>query len=274
MVLLLFTVIIVEGVVMYGSTKTMEAASLTSGGADLSEPRMGARYVISDNLGNGSSSSPNMMVSEASNVLFAGYRYVNLDLRPPLAWASVDDTISSSSRFYISWSGADTTTEDGEGWGIHRYSIQWSKSSAPDVWNDWHVNTNLRGDWFGPEFPTRIYEDTVYFFRARATDLATNTGTYNPTADAGVRFKEPTLTYSVNGFGHADDTLWVTDTVFIRDNTVNAANLFVIRNNGSRQIDLGLYSFSTTHWTLSDNAGRDKFSLRAIFNDSPTASIP
>ncbi len=172
--------------------------------------------------------------------------------------------------FYVSWAGIDTTIEDGEGWGVWKYDIQWSKSSDPGTWHDWHTETELTNDWFGPTDPEIVKPDTVYYFRVRAYDLVGNVYDWTDGAvvDASdsVRYNPPVLGFTIRQTDN--DSIWVTDTLVEDQMGQNRiGDVFIVKNNSVDAIDIGLYSFNTTHWELQDEPDRDAYGLRAIMND-------
>ncbi len=110
--------------------------------------------------------------------LYPGFRKVDLDLRYPFNWLSIDVRYSSDTSFTLSWSGIDTTIEDGQGWGVWNYDVQY-RLDGSGVWNDWLMATTDTFGVFGPESPVDVTPGETYFFRLRATDLARNTSPWS-----------------------------------------------------------------------------------------------
>lgn len=270
-ILLLF-VLIIYASAPSGGEWTLTMGTFSGGGASDAEHRSSTSYKMTDNLGDGSKTSETPFVSE-SYVIYGGFRNVDLDLRPPLVDVIVPDSISSSAMIYVSWFGVDTTLEDGEGWGIWKYDVQWSKSSEPGVWHDWHIGTELTNSWFGPLDPVEVKEDTFYYFRARGYDLARNVSEYPETPHDSVVFNAPVIALRVEKAG--EDTIWITDTTHIsRDVISDEPNIFIVKNRGTEHIDLGIYSYNTNLWRLADNPGLNTYGLRAIFNLDPHPPLP
>ncbi|MFP4460305.1 MAG: hypothetical protein ACLFSQ_12050 [Candidatus Zixiibacteriota bacterium] len=249
-------------------SRTMTMGTFSGGGASEADYRSSVSYKCTDNIGDGSKTSEQVSTSTTYK-MWGGFRNVDRDLREPASYVAVPDTISSSAVFYISWAGIDTTFEDGQGWGIWKYDIQWSKSSDPGNWHDWHIGTELTNAWFGPEDPTEVKPDTIYYFRARAYDLATNVEDYPADADDFVVYNPPTIALEADKSG--TDTVWVSDTSEV-DEWVNSdeADRYIVKNRGSEYVDLGLYSFNTENWKLEDEPGYNQYSLRALFNEAPS----
>ncbi len=252
-----------------GGGRTLIFSTFSNGGTELPAQRHSTRFLLSDVLGRGTSASTDRLEGSTYH-LYGGFRNVDLDLREPFSSAETPEFISSSAMFYVSWAGIDTTIEDGEGWGIWKYDIQWSKSSDPGTWHDWHTETELSNDWFGPSDPTVVKPDTVYYFRVRAYDLVGNVfdWTEGAVADASdsVRYNPPMLGFSIRKTD--GDSVWVTETLDEDGIALNrASDVFVVKNNSVDAIDVGLYSFNTTHWELQDEPAMDAFSVRAIMND-------
>lgn len=261
-----------------GGGRTLIFSSFSNGGTELSSVRSGGRFNLSDILGRGTSAATERLENPSFH-LYGGFRNIDRDLVAPRTLARTDSDTSSSSMFFVTWAGWDTSSTDGEGWGLYRFDIQWSKSSDPGVWHDWHTNTALTGDWFGPTEPAVVRMDTIYYFRTRGTDLAGNRGEYPTRAEDSTFFNPPVLAFTVRKTDH--DSVWTVsgltpgDTVDTRGNVIaNTDNVFIVKNQGGDPIDVGLYSFSTTNWDLKAHPGRDAFSVRAVMNDDNTAPAP
>jgi len=105
--------------------------------------------------------------------LHPGFRKVDLDLRYPYNWFSLVVGYSEDTSFTIIWSGIDTTIEDGVGWGVWNYDLQY-RTDPVGIWTDWLIGTTDTFATFGPEAPLDVLPGTTYYFRLRATDLARN----------------------------------------------------------------------------------------------------
>ncbi|MFP4458992.1 MAG: hypothetical protein ACLFSQ_05340 [Candidatus Zixiibacteriota bacterium] len=267
---------------------TLTFSSFSNGGAENPDPRTSSRFILSDIIGRGSSAADEVLSGSTYN-LYGGFRNVDLDLREPFAWLEADGYEASSQIFHITWTAADTTIEDGEGWGIWKYDVQYSKKLDPGTWFDWQMGTELTFAEFGPDDPVEVKEDSVYYFRVRAYDLVGNVFDWSDPFAVGIddsaMYQPPTVEYTVQQptpGGDSDDSTWspvtdggLVDTLEI-DETVEMRGdeYFVIDNNSSTDaIDIGLYSFNATPWELADSSGLDAFSLRALMNDDVTAPL-
>jgi hypothetical protein len=112
-------------------------------------------------------------ITNLTHHLYPGFRKVDLDLRYPFSWLSISVRYSADTSFIISWSGIDTTIEDGQGWGLWNYDVQY-RLEGSGVWNDWLIGTTDTFGVFGSEIPVDVHPGSRYYFRLRATDLARN----------------------------------------------------------------------------------------------------
>ena len=282
---LIMAILIVAPVVMAdwpsGGGYQLRWGAVTNGGTE-SEPReCAAGYFVTDNLGNASHVTDSFLTDGTTYINRPGYRKVEWDEREPIT--SVDglgpDTISSAPNFPLSWGGADTTIEDGIGWGIRYYDIQY-RINAGGTWQDWdgHTQTILTADIFGstygPNPGDTICEDTTYYFRSRAYDKAGNVEDW-PAApndwDAWARYEEQVLQWVVENNVGADDWTIGHDIEMDTFETVQDGDVFVVKNRGAVDIDIGVKGFSAVGWTLDSLSGIDKYALRAKFDDNATA---
>ncbi len=246
--------------------------AVTNGGSegDIRTSPGGMR--LSDNLGNSSFYTDSFLTDGTTYINRPGYRKVDWDERHPLT--SVDelgaDTISSAPNFPISWGGADTTLEDGIGWGIRYYDVQYRRE-AHGTWEDWHIQTILTSDVFGPSAPETVHEDSTYYFRCRAYDLPGNVEPWPTTPDyqAWARFENQVLEWVV--VNQADSNDWtIEDTLTYGSTyTMDTGDLFIVKNNGSVEIDMGIKGYPTTGWILRETPGVDRYAVRAHFDDNP-----
>ncbi len=117
-------------------------------------------------------------VTNPSYHLYPGFRKVDLDLRYPFNWLAISVGYSEDTSFTISWAGIDTTIEDGQGWGVWNYDVQY-RIEGSAIWNDWLIGTTDTFGVFGPATPVDVDPGSRYYFRLRATDLARNTSTWS-----------------------------------------------------------------------------------------------
>jgi hypothetical protein len=111
--------------------------------------------------------------SSASYDFYPGFRKIDLDLRYPFSWFTVMVEYAADYSFGLSWAAIDTTIEDGQGWGVWNYDIQYKIGTA-GAWTDWLTDTELTNATFGPATPVVVTPGQTYHFRLRAQDKARN----------------------------------------------------------------------------------------------------
>lgn len=140
-----------------------------------------ANYKLSSAIAQGTAIGTTWAAS-ASYLAHPGFRKVDLDWRPPytqlLGDVSTRDTITVDSIF-VQWIGQDTTIEEGDGWGIWVYDVQY-KEGTGGVWTDWYTATADTENWF-TNGGAYMSDTTWYYFRVRAHDLATNVAPWDTT---------------------------------------------------------------------------------------------
>ena len=206
-----------------------------------------------------------------------GERYIDYDVRKPFSWMDSLDTISYSPQWMVYWGGIDTTYEDGEGWGLRGYTVQYAIGSPDSTWHDWFTNVGFTMALFGPSSPVVVQDSTRYYFRVRTEDRNTNIEDEHY-YDQWVEYIQPNLSFSVKNLEGGND--WTVDeTLGIGEDSVVAPtyqNVFIVKNLSILDsIDIALRSFPYAfplymNWTLSDYPDTNQFSLRAIFNDDAT----
>ena len=105
--------------------------------------------------------------------LYPGFRKIDRDFRYPFSWFVISVHCASDTSFDIAWTGIDTTHEDGEGWGIWNYDLQY-KTGVSGLWTDWFMATADTFATFGPFSPVDVSEGESYYFRIRARDRVRN----------------------------------------------------------------------------------------------------
>jgi hypothetical protein len=93
------------------------------------------------------------------------------DTEPP----TVDVTcpaVSPDPSWSVSWSGSDSPPAS----GLKHFDVQYKVESGD--WQDWHTDTSLTGDTFGPTSPVIVEDDHTYYFRVRAEDNVSNESSY------------------------------------------------------------------------------------------------
>ncbi|OQX89509.1 MAG: hypothetical protein B6D65_02800 [candidate division Zixibacteria bacterium 4484_93] len=105
--------------------------------------------------------------------LYPGFRKIDLDLRDPTSWITAMVRYSCGNSFTVEWAGKDSTAEDGPGWGIWVYDLQYRVGEL-GVWTEWLDSTTATSATFGPDDPVTVEEGETYYIRIRARDKATN----------------------------------------------------------------------------------------------------
>ncbi len=105
---------------------------------------------------------------------FEALTAVGLDTVPPTGYVydPPPGSIQSSMSFVVSWGGFDFDS------GIAVYDVQY-RDGASGTWSDWMLQTPLTSALFGPISPVNPQDGHTYCFRARAKDIAGNTGDYS-----------------------------------------------------------------------------------------------
>ena len=250
--------------------------AVTNGGTEFPEARTGGGMRLADNIGNGGTAWDSILSDGAAITLYPGYRYVELDLRHPISWIDSMDTIVHSPSFVVSWAGVDTTPEDGEGWGIRYYDVEYAVNDST-AWHDWFTHVTFTSAVFGPTSPTTVQPDSIYYFRVRAYDLATNEEPEHPEYDQKVLYQPVVLSFRV--YNPATDTaVWASQDTFDVGETVtmDSASVLYVDNTSIDSIILGVSADpvavdTETHapyWSLAQSPGEDIFALRARFDDN------
>ncbi len=131
-----------------------------------------SRYKLSSCVGQPTAIST-VPLSGSSHTLYPGFRKIDRDFRYPFSWFIISVHYASDTSFDLAWSGVDTTIEDGEGWGIWNYDLQYKVGSA-GTWTDWSMATEETSASFGPASPVDVIEGQAYYFRLRARDRVRN----------------------------------------------------------------------------------------------------
>ena len=204
-------------------------------------------------------------------------RYIDYDVRIPHSWIEPMDTISYTPYWIISWAGMDTTHEDGEGWGIAGYTVEYSIGSPEGPWHTWFSDVDFTSAMFGPDEPVAVQESTKYYFRVKSHDYNTNYESEH-FYDVWVEYLKPKLAFSVRNL--EDSTDWtVEETLEIGVDSIvhpRPDDVFIVKNRSvSYAIDIGVKAVRyaiplNLNWELRDYPSTNRFGLRAIFNDNPT----
>ncbi|MCK5833292.1 fibronectin type III domain-containing protein [bacterium] len=131
-----------------------------------------ARYSLTSSIGQPTPISKNPLVGTTYS-LYPGYRKIDRDYWYPFSWFNIAVHYASDTSFVLTWTGMDSTSHDGEGWGIWNYDIQYKVGSGGS-WTDWMMATTLSTADFGPSVPVDVVEGQAYYFRLRARDRVRN----------------------------------------------------------------------------------------------------
>ncbi len=157
----------------------LEWSTIDAGGSE-GDTIWSTSYRMSCAIGQGTAIGDTNWISGATYLVHPGFRKIDLDWRPPftqlLGTIIATDTITVDSVI-VQWTGQDTTSEEGPGWGIWVYDVQYRRDDdAPDVWTDLDMGTS---DTF--ETLYGMADAHWYYFRVRGHDLATNVPTWDTT---------------------------------------------------------------------------------------------
>ena len=96
------------------------------------------------------------------------FNYIR-DTEPPTV--DVDcPALTSEPSFLVSWNGSSDPPPAS---GLKHFDVQY-KIGSGGQWQDWHTNTLLTQDTFGPTSPVIMEDDRTYYFRVRAEDNVSN----------------------------------------------------------------------------------------------------
>ncbi|MBN1756300.1 hypothetical protein JW877_08830 [bacterium] len=251
-----------------GTSHKLIWSSFTNGGTEAPEGRSGAIYRLNDNLGDGTASHITRIEGTFYHI-YGGFRKVQLDLRPPYSSVNDMDDTTGIAAFAVSWSGIDTTREDGEGWGIWVYDVQY-RVGLTGEWVNWLTGYEDTFAIFGPTSPVIIQDNQTYFFRCRAHDLATNVEDW-PSGYESMTYVNLNVSFTITSPGAPPDSVWDLDTIDVyTTQTMTSDEKFIVTNTGAYTIGIGLRADSTGAWMPNYFAAKDTFVVRGIFNDSPT----
>ena len=170
--LITLVMLVGTGVAQYGSSASynLQWKVIESGGNegdDVTSPS----YRMSSSIGQSTPVSDGP-ISSTSFDLYSGHRKIDLDMRYPFSWFTFGVDYVSDTSFELTWAGIDTTIEDGQGWGIWNYDVQYAVGAG--AWTPWLDATPDTHATFGPSLPVDVAPGETYHFRIRARDLARN----------------------------------------------------------------------------------------------------
>ena len=101
------------------------------------------------------------------------------DTEPPTVVVTCP-VLTSQPFWDVSWNGQDPSPDS----GVNHYDVQYSEVSSDGPWQDWHTDTLLTEDTFGPYSPVPVEDGQTYYFRARAEDNVSDESPYTNGEDA------------------------------------------------------------------------------------------
>ncbi|MBN1755332.1 hypothetical protein JW877_03865 [bacterium] len=271
--LVLSSILLIFGVPLlwaqYGSSANfnLEWKVIESGGNE-GDDAASASYRLSSCIGQ-PTALENEPSASTSYRMFAGFRKIDVDFRYPYSWFTVLLRYHTDTTFVIEWAGIDTTIEDGWGWGVWNYDIQY-KVGAAGGWIDWLTDTGDTTGIFGPALA-----GSTYYFRLRAQDKARNEAPWGDEDTTTVDWKvEFSVTVAPGGldldgtnfiiltYYEQDPAIPVTDTLWVGHPAVvwcvpgtdAALQATSSASTGSErwQVDPG----DDTSWTINDATPR------------------
>jgi hypothetical protein len=133
-------------------------------------------YYPNDNQNWGSDTITVTVYDRLENYDYENFYYIS-DTVPP--GVDVDcPAVSSDPSWSVSWTGSDSPPAS----GLKHFDVQY-KVEESGGWQDWHTNTSLIEDTFGPTFPIPVQDNTTYCFKVRAKDNVSNVSSYTTGED-------------------------------------------------------------------------------------------
>ncbi len=171
-VIALITVLALPVFGQYGSSSSynLQWKVIESGGNE-GDDVTSTSYRLSSSIGQSTPVSDGP-ISSTNFDLYPGHRKIDLDMRYPFSWFTFGVEYASDTTFLLTWAGIDTTIEDGWGWGIWNYDVQYAIGAG--AWTPWLDATADTFATFGPLLPEDVMPGEMYHFRIRARDLARN----------------------------------------------------------------------------------------------------
>jgi hypothetical protein len=114
------------------------------------------------------------LLGNAADETFYYYR----DVTPPI----VDVTcpaVSPDPSWSVSWDSSSDPPPNAS--GLKHFDVQYKVESG--VWQDWHTDTLLTQDTFGPTSPIVVQDNTTYCFKVRAEDNVSSESLYTTGED-------------------------------------------------------------------------------------------
>jgi len=102
------------------------------------------------------------------NYSYENFYYIQ-DIKAPVADVTCPETTSVPS-FLVHWNDSNDPPPNAS--GLNYFDVQYKRDS--DDWQDWHTNTLLTQDTFGPASPVIVEDNRTYYFRVRAVDKVSN----------------------------------------------------------------------------------------------------
>jgi len=244
--------------VIFGQTYQLEWSTMDAGGNEMGDSIYSASYRLTSAIGQGTAIGDSSWMSSANYLVHPGFRKIDLDWRPSftqlLGTVVLVDTITYDS-VVVQWTGQDTTTEEGDGWGIWMYDVQY-REEPTGIWTDW-----LDSTFSTTATMTGLTNGHWYYYRVRAHDLATNIGAWDTisTIIAVDSVFVNTALYSLEL--HTTDelcSLWVDATAYPAPFIQNYSGGAVVHIDVADSVNFGDTVITIfDHWAVS--AGTDSF---------------
>jgi hypothetical protein len=111
------------------------------------------------------------------NAAYQTFDYIR-DTEPPMVDVTCPD-VSSVPSWSVSWNNSSDPPPNAS--GLKHFDVQYKVESGG--WQDWHTDTLLTQDTFGPTSPIPVQDNTTYCFRVRAEDNVSNESSYTTGED-------------------------------------------------------------------------------------------
>ena len=161
--------------VIFGQTYQLEWSTMDAGGNEAGDSIYSTNFRLTSAIGQGTAIGDSSWISSTNYLVHPGFRKIDLDWRPSftqlLGTVTLVDAITVDTVL-VQWTGQDTTTEEGPGWGIWMYDVQYHRDDSS--WTDW-----LDSTFDTSATMTGLTNGHWYYFRVRAHDLATNVGDWD-----------------------------------------------------------------------------------------------
>jgi hypothetical protein len=101
------------------------------------------------------------------NAAYQTFNYFQ-DWVPPTVTVNCP-ALTSQPSWDVSWNGQDPSPAS----GVNHYDVRY-KEGSDGPWQDWHTDTSLTEDTFGPDSPVPVQDGQTYYFQVWAEDNVSN----------------------------------------------------------------------------------------------------